>query len=72
MQMHGVVPPPAELEEGTGPKTVDSLLDRVSMNSNADGVESGEEGGTSEELGARFDVLRSSRFGVQCRVSFVE
>lgn len=30
------------------------------------------EGGTAraDELGARFDVLRSSRFGVQCRVSF--
>jgi hypothetical protein len=25
---------------------------------------------TGEELGTRFDVLRRSRFGVQCRVAF--
>mmetsp|Transcript_33275 Transcript_33275/g.78572 ORF Transcript_33275/g.78572 Transcript_33275/m.78572 type:complete len:228 (-) Transcript_33275:173-856(-) len=37
------------------------------------GVASGEEGSVrGDELGARFDVLHSSRFGVQCRVSFVE
>ncbi|VEU36034.1 unnamed protein product [Pseudo-nitzschia multistriata] len=36
-------------------------------------VASGEEGSVrGDELVARFDVLRSSRFGVQCRVSFVE
>jgi|EP00505_MAST-04D_sp_SCG-Rhode-Island_P001161 hypothetical protein len=37
------------------------------------GVACGEEAAqTGDELGARFDILRSSRFGVQCRVTFME
>ena len=39
-----------------------------------DGVACGKEGASSiaGELGGEFEVLRHSRFGVQCRVSLVE
>ena len=40
---HGKRRPGSRKKWAAIPKTVDSLLDRVSMNSNADGVESGEE-----------------------------